>query len=107
MGFSKWIMKKGAIGGAARLFIRAYKNERERNPDVPDIDIYKKIISWRTSITGQDWLKDEKIEDAESPREFVLLMVGSERAADVSMDFNLVRTIEEVINEVCDEENFD
>lgn len=43
MRFPKWLMKKGAIGGATRLLMKAYHMQKESNPNARDIWNYNKV----------------------------------------------------------------
>jgi len=115
MGFSKWLMKKGAIGGATRLLIKAYNLERVKDKESPDSKIFIKIAKWRCSITGQDFKKTAKYmtEHLGSLRDFVKFLVVYERklssfTPDWKTGPDSPRGMsEEVIDEICNEENVD
>ncbi len=107
MGFMKWLMKKGAIGGAARLMIKAYRKEKKRNPNASDKEIFESIAKWRYSITGEHLSHgklDEMIQSS-SLRDFVHKIVTAERSKDmIRASDRAIHDVIDVINEVCDEE---
>jgi hypothetical protein len=106
MGFSKWLMKKGAIGGATRLMIKAYRREKESNPNTSDREIFKTITKWRYSTTGKhlDYLTLGTAKRSESLRKYLKCIVVYERLPDSIGSEDIIR---EVIDEICDEENID
>ena len=106
MGFSKWLMKKGAIGGATRLMIKAYRMQKESNPDVSDREIFRAITKWRYGITGKnlDPVTVGTAARSETLRGYLKCIVIYERLPDSIGSEDIIR---EVIDEICDEENID
>lgn len=107
MGFSKWLMKKGAIGSATRLLIKAYRKERKANLQISDQEIFKSITKWRCSLTGE-YIKTkefEKIISCRTLRDFVRRMVIAERWRDLKgANPSLVKMVKDIVDEICDEE---
>ena len=103
MGFSKWMLKKGAVGGAARLFIKAYRKERESNSNASDREIFRTITKWRYDITGKhlDSVTAGTAAQSKSLREYLKYIVVAERYPDSIGSEDIIR---EVIDEICDEE---
>lgn len=117
MDFGKILMKKGAIGGAARLMIRAYRKERANDTESPDSEIFKRIAKWRYAICSQKLTRDVRIglENCNSLREFVKFIVVAERSEDlpfysydpITQKPTLRHAVEEVVDEICNEANID
>jgi len=103
MAFGKWLMKKGSIGGATRLMIKAYRMERESNPDASDREIFGTITKWRYGITGKhlDYLTLGTAKRSESLRKYLKCIVVYERLPNSIGSEDIIR---EVIDEICDEE---
>lgn len=124
MGFSKWFLKKTAIGGAARLMIKAYRKQKALTPNASDREIFEAIARWRYGLTGER-LEPEDLDEmihCGSLRDFVKKIVVAERwkdlrdgshaalKASVPLDVIssirtrlLISNIYDVIDEICDE----
>lgn len=103
MGFSKWLMKKGAIGGTTRLIIKAYSIQKESNPELSDREIFRAITKWRYDTTGKK-LDNRAVGRAaryETLRDYLKFIVIYERIPDFLGSEDIIR---EVIDEICDEE---
>lgn len=108
-------MKKGAIGGATRLIIKAYNLERTKDKESPDSKIFVDIAKWRYSITRQEFTRKiiKEIANCSSLREFVKFLVVAERklpyfTSDWKTGPNTPRGMaEEVIDEICNEKGLD
>ena len=115
MDFGKSLMKKGAIGGAARLMIKAYRKERVNDTESPDSEIFKRIGKWRYSFSFQKLPRDVRIgfENCNSLREFVKFIVVAERSEDlpfysydpITQEPTLRHLVEEIVDEICNEAN--
>ena len=102
MGFSKWLMKKGAIGGTTRLLIKAYHMQKESNPNASDREIFGTITKWRYGITGKhlDYLTRGTVKRSKSLREYLKYIVVCERLPGSIGSEDIIR---EVIDEICNE----
>lgn len=106
MGFSKWLLKKGAIGGAARLMIKAYRKQKVSTPKASDREIFEAIAKWRYGITGER-LEPEDLDEmihCGSLRDFVKKIVVAERSKDLmGASYTVISSVYDVIDEICDE----
>ena len=110
MNFNKWLLKKGAVGGAARLFIKAYRKERRINSNLPDKEIFKSIVNWRYDLTGENIKSEELlyIIHSPTPREFVKRFIITERQQDlIGTPPSIIKSLKDVVDEICDEEGLD
>lgn len=107
MGLGRWLTKVGAIGGAARLFIKTYEKFSAQNTE--QREVFLAIVAWRCSYTGER-LSDMATRDivsSKSVREFVQKFVVYERAKDlVGASPAVIREIREVIDEICAERGY-
>jgi len=103
MGFSKWLLKKGAIGGTTRLMIKAYHMKKKSNPELSDREIFRAITKWRYDITGKklDSMTVGIAARSETLRNYLKFIVINERIPESLNSEDIIR---EVIDEICDEE---
>jgi hypothetical protein len=103
MGVSKWLMKKGAIGGTTRSMIKAYHIQKESDPNISDSEIFRAITMRRYSIIGNN-IDPVFVGTAAQPktlREYIKCMVIYEK---LPYSIDSADIIREVIDEICDEE---
>ena len=102
MRVSKWLMKKGAIGSAARSIIKAYHIHKKSDPGISDREIFTVITKWRYSIKGNniDPLFVGTAAQPKTLREFLKSMIIYE---GLPYSIDSADIIGEVIDELCDE----
>lgn len=102
MKFSKWLMKKGAIGSTIRSMIKAYNIQKEANSNISDIEIFRAITKCRYNIIGNniDPVIVGTVKQPKTLREYLKCIVIYERLPG-SIDAEDI--IKEVIDEICDE----
>lgn len=105
MSLETWLLRHGAIGGATRLFIKAYLDAKAENPNAPDKDLFLAIAEWRFSLTGAPVKAKNfnKICQCETPKAFITRLVMTERWNVIKKSPHLQSVTKKVIHEICEE----
>jgi len=107
VSFGKWLMKKGAIGGATKLMIKAYRKQKEANPNETLTESLTAITKWRKGIKGSNHL-DRRIlrviSRSNTLREYLKYFIVNERYPSSEGSEYIIR---EVVDEICNEEGID
>jgi hydroxymethylpyrimidine/phosphomethylpyrimidine kinase len=94
--------KKEPKGGVKRSMIKAYKIQKESNPGISDVEIFKAITRWLYETTGKvlDPVMVAMASQSENLREYLRFIVIRERIPDSLCPEDI---IQEIIDEISDE----